>query len=128
MSAEWDDRLMPAARALELCGDWPLTASYELARLSQFEPEGGGEPQPDQWQINLRCAVVRGYKLDAPAKALDDSQACGQSCGMLAESGRPFVISLKGDLLAAVMRHMVMAHNLSLSGAPQVPADQAGAQ
>ena len=38
-----------------------------MAELSQFETEGAPAPQSDQWQINLRCSTVKGWKLDQPA-------------------------------------------------------------
>ena len=98
MLADWDPRLITPARALELAGDWPLIATAEQAILSQYETEGGGPPQPDRWQINLRCAK-------------DD-----QSVGMLGDdTPGPAMQTTLGDLLSGVLRHLVMAHELSLS-------------
>lgn len=98
MLADWDARLITPARALDLAGDWPLYASAELARLSQFEPEGGGPSQDDRWQINLRCAKDH------------------QSVAMLGDDtpGPPAETTL-GDVLSGVLRHLVMAHDVSLS-------------
>jgi hypothetical protein len=103
---QWDARLITPSRALELVGDLGVYASQEWADHAQYEPEGGGPAAPGRWQINLRC------------------QECGQSCAMLAQ-GRPgelvgvadtdaFTTSL-GDLLSAVLRHRVMAHDLPLN-------------
>jgi hypothetical protein len=125
--SEWNDHLLSADRALLLCGDWPLTATYELAELSQFEGESGPvDERPDQWQINLRCATLRRMKLDDPAAwASLPREACGQSVGALAAAGQSYTTSIS-DLMAGVIRHQVTAHNLSLSGAPQVPERQQG--
>jgi hypothetical protein len=127
MPSNWNDRLLPAERALDLAGDWPLTATYELSELSQFEGESGpADERPDQWQINLRCATLRRMKLDDPGQwATLPVEPCGQSVAMLAAAGQSFTTSIS-DLLAAVVRHQVTAHNLSLSGAPQVPQQQGG--
>ena len=98
MLADWDPRLITPARALELAGDWPLIATAELAELSQYETEGGGPPQADRWQINRRCAK------------------CGQSVGMLGDdTPGPPMQSTIGDDLSGVLRHLVMAHDVSLS-------------
>jgi hypothetical protein len=114
--AQWNDRLLPAARALEMAGDWPLTATHEYADLGQFENEAGRPPLESQWQINLRCSTVKGWKLDDPdGSALLPRVACEQSVGMLAAKDQSFTTSIS-DLLAGVVRHMVTAHNLSLSG------------
>lgn len=91
--ADWHPKLITPDRAIRLAGDWPVYASYEHAPLSQF-----GD-QDDRWQINLRC------------------RKCRQSCGLL---GRDWGISYEtsvGDLLSGVLRHLVTAHDLSLSGA-----------
>ena len=106
---------MSPARALELAGDWPLYADLELAELSQFEPEGGGDRLPDQWQINLRCRV------------------CDQSCGLLARAvvigdageGRETVYQTTiAELLSGVLRHKVMAHGQALNVAAAVVTPQ----
>jgi hypothetical protein len=117
---DWQDKLISPQRALELTGDWPLTATYELAELSQFEGETGPQDErPDQWQINLRCSTLKGFKLDNPGGAAElERKACGQSVGMLAAAGQGFTTSI-ADLMSGVLRHQVTAHNLSLSGAPQ---------
>lgn len=95
MLADWDPRLISPDRALMLAGDWPVYATYELAELSQFGTET--DPgQPDQWQINLRC------------------RRCEQSCGLLSDATGPYQTNV-GDLLSGVLRHLVMAHDLSLS-------------
>ena len=102
--ADWDPRLMTPARALALVGDWPLYASVDVAELSQFEPEGGGARQADRLQVNLRCGQ------------------CSQSAAMLAAGNAasleavPFTTTM-ADLLSAVLRHLVMAHDVSLSAA-----------
>lgn len=117
---EWSGRLLAPQRALELTGDWPLTATYELAELSQFEGESGpADERPDQWQINLRCSTLKGFKLDNPAASAGlPAVACGQSVAMVAAAGQAFTTSI-GDLMSGILRHAVTAHNLSLSGAPQ---------
>jgi hypothetical protein len=95
--ADWDARLITPERALRLAGDWPLYATAELAALSQFEPEGGGGRAIDRWQLNLRC------------------RKDGQSITLLERDGASYETSL-GDLLSAVLRHLVTAHDQSLSG------------
>ena len=98
MLADWDARLLSPERALRLAGDWPLYATFEISLLSDY-----GD-QPDQWQINLRC------------------RKCQQSCGLLANgSGTSSTVITAaetsiGDLLSGVLRHLVTAHDLSLSG------------
>lgn len=89
--ADWDPRLLSPEKALRLAGDWPLYATDELAELAQFGS------QPDRWQINLRC------------------RKDGQSVALLGD-GTSHTTTV-GDLLSAVMRHMVMAHDVPLSGA-----------
>lgn len=97
--ADWDPRLITPERALQLAGDWPVYAGMTKAELSQFGS------QPDRMQINLRC------------------RRCHQSCGLLSvPRGGPqaddgYLTSI-GDLLSGVLRHLVTAHDLSLSGAP----------
>jgi hypothetical protein len=104
MLADWDARLLTPERALHLAGDWPVYYTIECAVLSQFNPEAGGEPMDDQWQVNQRCGK------------------CDQSITMLARACHP-VDTVSGphtttaDQLSDVIRHMVTAHNLSLSGA-----------
>lgn len=93
----WDPRLITPDRAIELVGDWPLYVDTGMAELSQFEPEGGGPRQRDRQQANLRC------------------QGCNQSVALLATDRRPMLTS-PSTLLAAVLRHAVMAHDVALSG------------
>ena len=101
--ADWDPRLMTPARALALVGDWPFYGSLDVAELSQFEPEGGGPRQPNQQQMHLRC----GH--------------CHQSMWLMAGSSASgplqSAMTTNGDLLSAVLRHLVMAHDVSLSAA-----------
>lgn len=95
----WDPRLITPARVLELAGKHRLYATYEIAQLSQFETEGGAVPaQENRWQINLRCK--------------DDDQ----SVGMLSAGYVAYDTSIE-DLLSGVLRHLVTAHDVSLSGA-----------
>lgn len=116
----WDDRLISREQALALAGQWPLTATYELAELSQFEMEGGAPPLDDQWQINLRCSTAKGWKPAGPDRAEaergDRGTACGQSVAMLAAGGQAFTTNAE-DILAGILRHMVMAHDVPLSRA-----------
>jgi hypothetical protein len=74
-----------------------------MARLSQFEPEGGGPGQADRMQVNLRCR--------------DDGQSvmllADSSDLVLADNVTAFTVA---DQLSAVLRHLVMAHDVSLSG------------
>lgn len=94
---EWDRRLITPERHYALVADWPYYTSYELAELSQFDPEGGGPRQADRVQLNLRCG------------------RCDQSMGLL--PALPRERSSVGELAAGVLRHMVMAHDVALSGA-----------
>lgn len=110
----WDPRLMTPARALELAGKHRLYATFELAELSQFEPDGYAAAQagpdgrlPDQWQVNLRC------------------ETDNQSVGLLATPREAFSTSIE-DLLSGVLRHLVMAHGVSLSGVRSEPGPCAG--
>lgn len=90
---KWDERLITPDRAFALAGEWPLFASYELAELSQFGPE-----QIDRVQNNLRCG------------------RCKQSVALLGEGGTAGETTV-AELLAGVLRHLVMAHDVPLSGA-----------
>jgi hypothetical protein len=104
--ADWDARLIAPEAALRMAGDWPVYYTLELAELSEYL-----SGQQDQWQINERCGK------------------CHQSTGMLAyrEAGMiettPLDPPLTGpqttiaDRLSGVLRHMVTAHDWSLSGA-----------
>ena len=115
---QWNNRLLSPERALALAGNWALTATYENAELSQFENEAGRPPLEDQWQINLRCSIQKRWKFgpeNAEANAELERVACGQSVAMLAAHGESFTTSVN-DILAGVVRHMVMAHELALSG------------
>jgi hypothetical protein len=94
----WDARLITPERQYRLIADWPCYVSTELAELSQFETEGGGPGQADRMQSNLRC----GH--------------CGQSMGLLAAGGAVERTTM-GELAAGALRHMVMAHDVALSGA-----------
>jgi hypothetical protein len=102
--ADWDRRLIAPERALWLAGDWAVYFTAEVSNLSQFAPEGGGPPQRDQIQINMRC------------------RQCGQSITLLA--AEPDLTAARveggdttaGDLISDVLRHQVMAHDQPLSG------------
>lgn len=100
----WDARLITPARALGLAGDWELTATYELAELSQFEPEAGGPRAGDRWQVNLRCAV------------------CSQSIADMGDGTGQVRVSVEG-VLTAMLRHLVNAHDMPLSGAGRAAPD-----
>lgn len=100
----WDSRLITPARHYELIATWPAYVTTELAELSQFETEGGGAGQADRWQSNLRCG------------------RCGQSMGQLGDGGQANMTTM-GDLTAGVLRHMVMAHDVPLSGAGKAGGD-----
>lgn len=96
--ATWDNRLITPEGQYRLIAEWPVYFDVQTAELSQFEQEGGGAAQADQVQGNLRC----GH--------------CGQSCAMIPRAVVPVMASM-GDLAAGVLRHMVMAHDVPLSGA-----------
>ena len=109
MLSDWDPRLISPERALRLTGDWPVRVTCEYALLSQFEPEGGGPgQQPDRVQVNLRCG------------------RCDQSV-MLLGSGAPgellipvaAVATTAAEIMSAVLRHLVMAHDQPLSAAAE---------
>lgn len=111
MLSDWDARLIDPERALWLAGDWPFALDVQLAELSQFEGEAGGSIQPDQRQANLRCLAVAHNHPD---------RVCDQSIIMLARQGdgmrQAATNTSVGDLLSAVLRHMVMAHDVPLNG------------
>lgn len=93
--ADWDRRLMTPERALRMVGDWPVYFDYGLSALSQFAPEGGGPAQADRFQVNMRCC--------------NDAQ----SAAMVSDG--TVAVTTIGDLLSAVLRHMVTAHDLPLN-------------
>jgi len=101
---DWDSRLITPESALWLTGDRAVFFTAEVARLSQFEPEGGGAAQRDQIQLNMRC------------------RECGQSITLLA--AEPDITAPRveggdttaGDLISDILRHQVTAHDQSLSG------------
>ena len=105
--ADWDPRLITPGRALQLAGDWPVYFDAGQARLSQYEPEAGGQRLADQWQVNCRCGK-------------DHQSITMLGRFSLREDGAPewveFASTTVGDLLSDVLRHMVTAHDLSLSG------------
>jgi hypothetical protein len=103
--ADWDRRLISPEAALWIVGDQPVYFTCERAELSQFEPEGGGPRRPDQLQINMR-----------------HGGGCGQSVCLLAADPDPTAPRLQGaattqgDLITAILRHLVTAHDQPLSG------------
>src|SRR5215469_9591073 len=113
---QWDKRLISAERAMELAGSWPLYVGIGYADLGQFESDSGGPSQPGQWQVNLRCGMP----------------GCHQSCGLLGvldvQPGATLIREVRyeatspEDLLAAVLRHAVTAHEMILSGAGDAAA------
>jgi hypothetical protein len=99
--ADWDPRLMSPERALHLAGDWPVYYTAGKAELFQFGS------QPDQIQLNQRCGK------------------CHQSItALLQVTDVPDLVGLKSpetttaDQLSDVLRHLVTAHDIPLSGAP----------
>lgn len=106
----WDPRLLSPERALALAGTAGIYAGVDYAALDQFAAEDGRPAQPGRWQVNLRCGL------------------CHQSCGLLGtldvQPGATLIRAVNyeatsiTDLLAGVLRHLVMAHDVSLSGAP----------
>jgi hypothetical protein len=99
-SGVWDARLITPERSFALAGEWPFYAHRELAELSQFEMESGGPSRAaDRWQVNLRCA------------------RCDQSVAYLGDGERQFRQVTVAELMSGVLRHMVMAHDVPLSGA-----------
>ena len=116
--ADWDPRLMTPARALALVGDWPAYASVDLAELSQFEPEGGGPRQPDQWQAHLRCGQC--HQSVTMLASFQTVTGLANGLASVLAAGPPAMhgdATTMGDLLSAVLRHLVMAHDVSLSAA-----------
>lgn len=131
----WDDRLISRERALRLAGDWPVYASIGYAQLEQYEIEGG-DKLPGQWQVNQRCgrchasiallatfAVRPGLnvvELAAHLAELGDQELTARDYGWL---GTTLIQEVTYEAtsvtreLAAVLRHMVTAHDTSLSGA-----------
>lgn len=105
---QWDSRLITPARAMELAGDHGIYASIGYAQLSQFGREDGAPAQPSRWQVNLRCGPCH--------------QSVIQLATMDVEPGSTLIRSVNYDavtpaeLLTAVLRHLVMAHDVSLSG------------
>lgn len=90
MVQQWDERLISQARALELAGSWPV--SWDLV------PEDGAG------RLILRCGQ------------------CLQSCGMWLAGATPTGNRRQtsaDDMLAAVLRHLVTAHDLPLNKAAE---------
>jgi hypothetical protein len=100
MLADWDPKLISPERALRLAGDWPLYYTAEKSALSQF----GG--QRDQMQINQRCGKCQ-QSITALAHGHDVPDLTGLA-------GPP---TTTADQLSDVLRHLVTAHDISLSGA-----------
>lgn len=103
----WDPRLITAERALELVASVGLFVTADWAELAQFEPEGGGPPQPDRGQFHMRCAT------------------CGRSVRLLGEGPpnqetvqlneiTPFPFDIPG-LITGVLRHLVTHHDVPLN-------------
>lgn len=106
---QWRAGLMSPERALWLTGDHPVYVSCERAELSQFVMEGGAPPQSDQWQINLRCALpgCDGQSITLLAAVPESEIRDGTLAGPPTDLG---------EIMSAILRHRVVAHNQSLSG------------
>jgi hypothetical protein len=108
--SDWNARLLTPERALRLTGDWPFYHTLQLARLSQFEMEGGGGQIPDQWQVNLRCGkpdCMASITMVLATRELDP------------DTGHAGNLLDVGTVMSAVLRHLVTAHDVSLSGSDQ---------
>jgi hypothetical protein len=108
--ADWDPRLLAPETALHLTGDWPIYVSCERADLGQFDMEGGGpSPQGAQWQVNLRCAAppCNGRSITLLASVPESEIRDGSIAGAPTDLG---------ELMSAILRHLVMAHDQPLSG------------
>jgi hypothetical protein len=84
----WPEKLITQAEAFVLAGNWPVKATVGWSDDS---------PRLDDPDIDLRCGK------------------CGRSTGQLRRGGTPYNASLD-EMLSAVLRHMVMAHDVPLAG------------
>ena len=83
----WPGQLITQAEAFTLAADWPVYAANALA----------GPPDRLITETHLRCGK------------------CDGSCGQLQRGGTVYNGSLD-EMLSMVLRHMVMAHDVSLAG------------
>ena len=86
-AASWPGQMITQAEAFTLAAGWPLYVANALA----------GPPDRLITETHLRCGKCQG------------------SCGQLDRGGTPYNGSLD-EMLSMVLRHMVMAHNVSLAG------------
>lgn len=89
MARHWNDKLLTRERALQLVGPFSLHVSAVDEPPSRA-PGSSGPPVP---VVHLRCGI------------------CGGSCGRFVETDDTNV----EDILSGVLRHAVMAHDVSLS-------------
>lgn len=85
----WDERLITRERALELAGRWPVYLEFDEIRAATY----------------LRCC-----RCDQSCAAFEFGP--GRSLNLLASRSETNV----DDVLSGVLRHMVMAHDVQLSG------------
>lgn len=103
----WDRRLISPERALELGGKAALIVTADWAELAQFEPEGGGPPQPDRGQLNIRCGQCqRDVRLVGIGPPNQQTVRLGEI--------QPIGFDVEG-LLSSVLRHLVTHHDLPLN-------------
>jgi hypothetical protein len=83
----WPEKLITQAEAFVLAGDWPVYAGISTT----------GPMNIADFDVNLYC------------------RKCRRSCGQLSRNGTAYNGSLD-EMLSAVLRHMVMAHDVPLAG------------
>jgi hypothetical protein len=96
----WPEKLITQAEAFVLAAAWPVRAELRWQPMdipAMITVPGPSELGP--WTIVLCCA----------------KDGCGQSCGQLARGTVAYNGSLD-EMLSMVLRHMVMAHDVALSG------------
>jgi hypothetical protein len=84
----WPEKLITQAEAFVLAGNWPVYAAVVSTP---------GPMNVADFDVNLYC------------------RKCRQSCGQLRRGGASYNSSLD-EMLSAVLRHMVMAHDVPLAG------------
>lgn len=94
----WPEKMITQAEAFALAATWPVKASVEI---------------PLEGVVELRTGMPRNQLPDI--SLLCDERGCGHSTGQLRRGGVPYNTSLD-EMLSMVLRHMVMAHNVSLAG------------
>lgn len=94
----WPDKLITQAEAFAKAASWPTGATVDFSG-----------------DIGLACRSSAGPGTEAPAA---DRTMCGQQICQLVRGGVTYNGTLD-EILSAVLRHMVMAHDVPLNTRPR---------